>query len=224
MCIAAFWVGEINGAQGLCHFSSKLTNVSLTEKLKVGYEALQLHPGVSGVSRKHWDVGWEMCRKKTKEIIISESMWNFYLIAMQFPDDFFHFTATCACKYEKRHSWREVVPSHAGPLGFERAGVTRALTCLILKPKLRNLGWIQSSTCICSVQLGLCFGVVGFISKLPPGLFQQGKQRLRKLCWPPLAQSWRVYWWEVTPFWVICLQKTKFIWFMTASFCFPVNI
>lgn len=44
-------------------------------------------------------------------------MWNVYLIAMQFPDDFFHFTATCACKYEKRHSWREVVPSHAGPLG-----------------------------------------------------------------------------------------------------------
>lgn len=36
VCIVALWVGEINIAEGLTVFFSGLTNVSLTEKLKIG--------------------------------------------------------------------------------------------------------------------------------------------------------------------------------------------
>lgn len=75
-----------------------------------------------------------------------------------------------------RRSWR-VVPSHGGPWGFEHVGVRHALTCLTPEPNLRNLGWNQSSDCICWVQLRL-FWVVGVTSKPPLGLFQQNKQQL----------------------------------------------
>lgn len=77
------------------------------------------------------------------------------------------------CTYNKREEQLRVVPSW----GFEHVGIRQALTCLTPKPSLRNLGWNQSSACICWVQLNL-FWVVGVTWEPLLGLFQQSKQQL----------------------------------------------